>query len=194
MSRKASPTSLGEGEIACPSRRCHDGRRKCRPRRAARRDGAARNTRPPISCICRTSPRRCASQAAFMPGMEIRARRDGVSLRCASKVGLRSAPPPNQLSVVTIMRVFICTAGTCGFCICAIRLMPLAQKRGSSLRAFHLLGEFGREGAMHGGDMHAHFLEQPAPHHAHHAAALVLAVGREGARQGVRTKRPASPG
>ena len=32
----------------------------------------------------------------------------------ASRVGLRSAPPPNQLSVVTIMRVFICTAGTCG--------------------------------------------------------------------------------
>ena len=33
--------------------------------------------------------------------------------------------------------------------------------------AFHLFGEVGGEGAEHGGDMHAHLLEQPPSHHAH---------------------------
>ena len=38
-----------------------------------------------------------------------------------------------MLLVVTTKRVFMCTAGTCGFCGCAISEMPEAQKRGSSL-------------------------------------------------------------
>ena len=53
-------------------------------------------------------------------------------VRRRSSTGVRSAPPPNQLFVVTTMRVFMCTAGTCGFCGCAITEMPEAQKRGSS--------------------------------------------------------------
>src|SRR5690606_20146405 len=47
-------------------------------------------------------------------------------------MGVRSEPPPNQLFVVTRKRVFICTAGTFGDCICATRDMPEAQKRPSS--------------------------------------------------------------
>src|SRR6185437_5571044 len=43
-------------------------------------------------------------------------------------------------------------------------------------RAFDLLGEVGREGAEYGGGVHADFLEQPAAHHTHHAAAFVLAA------------------
>src|SRR5438309_418156 len=46
--------------------------------------------------------------------------------------GLRSAPPPNQRLVVVRKRVFMCTAGTCGFAMWATRLMPVAKKRGSS--------------------------------------------------------------
>src|SRR6056297_2012183 len=47
--------------------------------------------------------------------------------------GLRSDPPPNhQAWGVQNMRVFMCIAGQCGFCICATRLMPEAQKRGSA--------------------------------------------------------------
>ena len=37
---------------------------------------------------------------------------------------------------------------------------------------------------MHGGDMHTHLLEQAAPHHPHHPAALVLAVRRQRAAPG----------
>ena len=39
----------------------------------------------------------------------------------------------NTRLVVTTKRVFICTAGTCGLCKCAITEMPAAQKFGSSL-------------------------------------------------------------
>src|SRR3712207_5172238 len=46
--------------------------------------------------------------------------------------GLRSAPPPNQRRVVVRKRVFMWTAGTCGFAMCATRLMPVAKKLGSS--------------------------------------------------------------
>ena len=53
-------------------------------------------------------------------------------LRRLSRTGVRSAPPPNQRLVVTRKRVFMCTAGTCGFAMCATRLMPVAKKRGSS--------------------------------------------------------------
>ena len=45
---------------------------------------------------------------------------------------MRSAPPPNQRFVVARKRVFMCTAGTCGFAICATRLIPVAKKLGSS--------------------------------------------------------------
>jgi hypothetical protein len=50
-----------------------------------------------------------------------------------SMQGLRSEPPPNhQAPGVQNIRVFMWTAGVCGFCICATRLMPEAQNRGSS--------------------------------------------------------------
>ncbi len=77
--------------------------------------------------------------------------------------------------VVTTKRVFMCTAGTCGLCICAISEMPEAQKRGIVGGARNLRAEFGREFAVHGRAMHADLLEQPAVHHRHHAAAARLA-------------------
>ena len=47
--------------------------------------------------------------------------------------GLRSDPPPNhQACGVQNIRVFICTAGQCGFCIWATSEMPAAQNLGSS--------------------------------------------------------------
>ena len=53
-------------------------------------------------------------------------------VRLRSSTGVRSAPPPNHCRLVTTMRVFMWTAGTCGLCRWAISEMPLAQKRGSS--------------------------------------------------------------
>ena len=53
-------------------------------------------------------------------------------VRRASSNGVKSAPPPNQALLVTTKRVFMCTAGTCGFCGCAINEMPEAQKFGFS--------------------------------------------------------------
>src|SRR6266436_6066948 len=53
-------------------------------------------------------------------------------VRRRSSTGVRSAPPPNHALVVTTKRVFMCTAGTFGFRICAITEMPDAQKVGSS--------------------------------------------------------------
>ena len=47
--------------------------------------------------------------------------------------------------------------------------------------ALLLPGEFWRKFAVNFGDMHAHFLEQAATHHAHHAAALILALRPFGA-------------
>jgi hypothetical protein len=38
-------------------------------------------------------------------------------------MGVRSAPPPNQLSAVDRKRVFMCTVGTRGERGCTIRLM-----------------------------------------------------------------------
>mgnify|MGYP003346976568 CR=1 FL=1 len=43
-------------------------------------------------------------------------------------------------------------------------------------RAFHLLGEVGREGAEHRGGVHADLFEQAATHHAHDAAAFAFAA------------------
>ena len=57
---------------------------------------------------------------------------DRPACAAASSTGVRSAPPPNQALVVTTKRVFMCTAGTCGLCGCAISEMPDAQKRGSA--------------------------------------------------------------
>ena len=53
-------------------------------------------------------------------------------VRRALSTGVKSAPPPNQDFVVTTKRVFMCTAGTCGFCRCAISEIPEAKKRGSA--------------------------------------------------------------
>ena len=53
----------------------------------------------------------------------------------SSIIGLRSAPPPNhQAAGVQNIRVFMCTAGVSGERMWATRLIPLAQKRGSSAR------------------------------------------------------------
>ena len=72
----------------------------------------------------------CASQAAFIAAWK--ARVSGSScVRRRSSTGVRSAPPPNQALLVTTKRVFMCAAGTCGLCGCAISEMPEAQKRGS---------------------------------------------------------------
>ena len=50
-----------------------------------------------------------------------------------SMQGFRSAPPPNHHAPgVQNIRVFICTAGLWGFCICATSEMPEAQKLGSA--------------------------------------------------------------
>ena len=43
-----------------------------------------------------------------------------------------SPPPPNQALVVTMKRVFMCTAGTRGLRRCATKLIPVAMKRGSA--------------------------------------------------------------
>ena len=73
--------------------------------------------------------------------------------------------------MVTTMRVFMWTAGTCGFCGCAITEMPDAQKRGMRLGAGNLRAEFRGELAEDGGDVHAHLLEDAAVHDRHDAAA-----------------------
>ena len=44
-------------------------------------------------------------------------------LRWTSSMGVRSAPPPNQLSAVDRNRVFMCTVGTRGLSGWMIRLM-----------------------------------------------------------------------
>ena len=62
---------------------------------------------------------------------ERRSRRDRPARRRLSSVGVRSAPPPNQVLVVRTRRVFICTVGTCGLQGWAITETPAAQKRGS---------------------------------------------------------------
>jgi hypothetical protein len=77
----------------------------------------------------------------------------------------------------------MCTAGTCGFCICATRLMPEAQKRGSSsmpgdalARGHRLLRPFAQR-AVDGRDVDADLLEHAAAaHHAHQPAAGIRAV------------------
>ena len=62
----------------------------------------------------------------------VKIRRVLLGLFGSRRIGVRSPPPPNQPLVVTSMRVLKCAAGTSGLCMCATRLMPLAQKRGSS--------------------------------------------------------------
>ncbi len=124
-----------------------------------------------------SNPAPCASQAAF-----------SAAWKCAvssaySMQGFRSAPPPNhQAPGVQNIRVFMCTAGACGFCICATRLMPEAQNRGSSLdpghaaRGHRLLRRVAQR-AVHGRDVDPDLLEHPAAaHHAHQPAAGVRAV------------------
>src|SRR5260370_31852891 len=50
-------------------------------------------------------------------------------VRRLSSTGVRSAPPPNHALVATTQRVFMGTAGTCGFHKWAIKEMPDAQNR-----------------------------------------------------------------
>ena len=80
--------------------------------------------------------------------------------------------------------------------MCATRLMPLAQNRGSCSAPGDLRAELGAEFAPDGGDVHPHLLEHPPAHHAHHAAAALRAVLRSGAttrcaRTGPPADRPA---
>ena len=126
----------------------------------------------------------CASQAAFSAAWKASA--SGASCdRCSASKGVRSPPPPNQLWVVAIKRVFMCTAGTRGLRMWAIRLTPVAKKRRSCSVPRHGLGELRAELAMHGRDMHPHLLEQAPVHHAHDAPRRP----RDGARASVRTVR-----
>ena len=92
-------------------------------------------------------------------------------MRRASSTGVRSAPPPNQALVVTTKRVFMCTAGTCGFCGCAISEMPEAQNRGSASAPGISLRNSGANSPCTVEAVHADFLEHAAAHHRHHAAA-----------------------
>ena len=107
--------------------------------------------------------------------------------------------------VVTSMRVFICTAGTRGLCMCATRLMPRGPEARILGGARDLRAEVRAELAPDGRDVDADLLEHPAVHHAHHAAAAVAAIlgralpwraleppGRPVGRAG-RPARPRSP-
>ena len=55
-----------------------------------------------------------------------------VWVRSSASTGVRSPPPPNQLFVVAMKRVFMWPVGACGFFGCTITLTPVAKKRGSS--------------------------------------------------------------
>ena len=92
-------------------------------------------------------------------------------MRRLFRTGVRSAPPPNQVLVVTTKRVFMWTAGIFGFHKCAINEMPDAQNRGSLSAPGISLRNSGREFAVHGRAMHADLLEHAPLHHRHHAAA-----------------------
>ena len=94
--------------------------------------------------------------------------------RRRSRTGVRSAPPPNHWRVVTTMRVFMCTAGTCGLTGWAISEMPEAQKAGSSSAPGNLAAELRRELAVDGRGVHADLLEDAPVHHRHDAAAARL--------------------
>ena len=99
----------------------------------------------------------------------------------SSIIGLRSEPPPNHdANGVQNILVFMCTAGVSGERICATRLMPDAQNRGSSsspgiaLRALQAALRLGPERAVDGRDVHPDLLEHPPlAHHRHHPAAGV---------------------
>ena len=78
-------------------------------------------------------------------------------------------------------RVFICTAGTCGLCICATSEMPLAQNCGFVLRAGNGFREFGREASVYGRNIDTDLLEHAALHDRHHAAAGVFSGLRRAA-------------
>lgn len=84
--------------------------------------------------------------------------------------GVGSAPPPNQVFVVTMKRVFMCTAGTKGFHGWMMSEMPEAQARIPPRRR-NLLAELGGEFLVHGGSVHARLLEENlAVQHGHDAA------------------------
>ncbi len=69
------------------------------------------------------------------------------------------------------MRVFMCTAGTLGFCGWAMSEMPEAQNCGCSSAPGICLRNSGANSPMHGRGVHADLLEHAAVHHAHDAAA-----------------------
>ena len=101
-------------------------------------------------------------------------------VRRRSSTGVRSAPPPNHQFDVTIMRVFMCTAGTCGERGWTISEMPAAQKCGSSSAPAICRAKFGREFAVDRRDMDAGLLEQTTMQHRHLTAATFAALARPG--------------
>ena len=118
----------------------------------------------------------------------------------SSSIGLRSAPPPNhQPPGVQNIRVFMCTAGVFGERMCATRLMParpeprvLGQPRDLLARGQAPLRPR-VEPAVHGRDVDADLLEDPAlAHHRHHAAAARPRRRRRAASPSARTARPAA--
>ena len=123
--------------------------------------------------------RRSASQAAFERGVEVAAPRPRRDRSASGRRRRRTTP-----CVVTMWRVFMCTAGTSGERICATSEMPLAQKRGSSAAPGISLAELGRELAEHGRDVDADLLEHAAAHHRHRAAAAARRAARPCARSG----------
>ena len=93
--------------------------------------------------------------------------------RRRSSTGVRSAPPPNQVLVVTMKRVFMWTAGTKGFHGWMMSEMPRRPEARVFLGPGDLLAELGRELAMHGGRVDARLLENLAVQHGHDAAAAI---------------------
>ena len=96
-------------------------------------------------------------------------------VRLRFSTGVRSPPPPNQPFDVTTMRVFMWPVGALGFVGCAMKDMPLAQKRGSSSAPGICLANSLGNSPMHGGGMAADLLEHAARHQGHHAAAALFA-------------------
>ena len=110
----------------------------------------------------------------------------------SSRIGVRSPPPPNQPFVVTSIRVLKCAAGTRGLRMCATRLMPQAQKRGSCSAPGICARNSGLNSPQTVETFTPTFSNTPPAHHAHHAAAAVRAVlGRARPRGADEPRRPA---
>src|SRR5215469_18705688 len=88
-----------------------------------------------------------ASHAAFIAAWNSTAS-SASWLRCSSSVGVRSAPPPNQLTPVERKRVFMCTVGTRGESGWTIRLMLADTYVGSASAPGMVLAVSGEKRAV----------------------------------------------